>query len=174
MIERFSDPAGGFFDTPKDGETILLRPKDIQDNAMPSGNALACEALLKLSEFTSKGIYRDMAEKSLRLVSNAALRYPTAFARWLSAADFSLASVKQIAILHENGDETIKSFLDAIHTGYRPNIVLAASSYPPSNNAPALLINRPIIEGKATAYVCENFVCKLPVVGSVDELVKQL
>jgi hypothetical protein len=174
MIERFSDPAGGFFDTPKDGEILLLRPKDIQDNAMPSGNALACEALLELSEFTSKGIYRDIAEKSLLVVRNAALRYPTAFARWLSAADFSLASVKQIAILHENGDETVKSFLDAIHTGYRPNIVLAASTHPPSSDAPALLMDRPIIEGKATAYVCENFVCKLPVVGSVEELIKQL
>ncbi len=174
MIERFSDPAGGFFDTPKDGETMLLRPKDMQDNAMPSGNALACEALLKLGEFTGKGIYRDIAEKSLRLVSDVAIRYPTAFARWLSAADFALASVKQIAILHEDGDETVKSFLDAIHSGYRPNIILAASSYPPSNDAPALLMNRTLVEGKATAYVCENFVCKLPVVGSVQELIKQL
>jgi uncharacterized protein YyaL (SSP411 family) len=130
--------------------------------------------LLKLGEFTGKGIYRDIAEKSLRLVSDIAIRYPTAFARWLSAADFALASVKQIAILHGDGDETVKSFLDAIRTRYKPNIILAASSYPPSNDAPALLMDRTLVEGKTTAYVCENFVCKLPVVGSVQELIKQL
>ncbi|HEY5728987.1 MAG TPA: thioredoxin domain-containing protein, partial [Anaerolineales bacterium] len=79
MLEFFEDPNGGFFDTSKDGEALLLRPKDVQDNATPSGNALACEALLKLAEFTGEGRYRDIAEKSLGLVVNMATRYPTAF-----------------------------------------------------------------------------------------------
>ena len=70
MIIRFKDSSGGFFDTPNDGEVLLLRPKDLQDNATPSGNALACEALLKLSAFTGKGEYRDAAEKALRLVTD--------------------------------------------------------------------------------------------------------
>jgi uncharacterized protein YyaL (SSP411 family) len=64
MIELFSDPSGGFFDTAKDSEVLLLRPKDLQDSATPSGNALACEALLKLAAFSDKGRYRDLAEKS--------------------------------------------------------------------------------------------------------------
>src|SRR5215208_5593979 len=97
MIELFEDPKGGFFDTSKEGEQLLLRPKDLQDNATPSGNALACEALLKLAAFTDNGRYRDIAEQSLRLIANHALRYPTAFARWLSAADFALGTVKQVA-----------------------------------------------------------------------------
>ncbi len=74
MIELFNDPIGGFFDTSKDGEQLLLRPKDVQDNATPSGNALACEALLKLTEFTGDGKYRDLAEKALRLVVGMAHR----------------------------------------------------------------------------------------------------
>ncbi len=97
MIELFSDPAGGFFDTSKDGEVLLLRPKDVQDNATPSGNALACEALLKLAEFTGEGKYRDLAEKALGLVVGMSVRYPTAFGRWLSAADFALGNTKQVA-----------------------------------------------------------------------------
>ena len=56
MIELFDDPQDGFFDTSKDGEGLLLRPKDVQDNATPLGNALACEALLKLAEFTGIAI----------------------------------------------------------------------------------------------------------------------
>ncbi|HXQ35988.1 MAG TPA: thioredoxin domain-containing protein, partial [Anaerolineales bacterium] len=101
MIELFNDPSGGFFDTSKDSEALLLRPKDLQDNATPSGNALACEALLKLSAFTDNGKYRDLAERSLGLVAGMAVQHPTAFARWLSAADFSLGNAKQVAVVYE-------------------------------------------------------------------------
>ena len=82
-------------------KTLLYRPKDLQDNAVPSGNALACEALLKLAAFTDNGRYRDLAETALRLVSEHALRYPTSFARWLSAADFAFGNVKQVAVVSE-------------------------------------------------------------------------
>ena len=169
MIELFEDPNGGFFDTPKDGEQLLLRPKDMQDNATPSGNALACEALLKLSEFTGEGKYRDLAEKSLRLVAGMATRYPTAFGRWLSAADMALGNTKQVAVMYEAGGGGISELMQAIQSQYRPNFVVAASAYPPSEDAPALLKDRPIKDGKPTAYICEGFVCKNPVT-SVDEL----
>src|SRR5688572_12018708 len=69
MIELFNDPNAGFFDTPKNSEELLIRPKDIQDSATPSGNALATEALRKLSAFTDEGTYRHLAEKSLSQVT---------------------------------------------------------------------------------------------------------
>jgi len=163
MIELFNDPDGGFFDTSKDAEGLLLRPKDLQDNATPSGNALACEALLKLAAFTDNGRYRDLAEKSLRLISNYALRYPTSFARWLSAADFALGNVKQVAVLYEADLDEAREVLKFIQSTYRPNMVVAASGYPPSQEAPPLLADRPLKEDKPTIYVCEGFVCKLPV-----------
>jgi len=169
MIESFEDPSGGFFDTSKEAEVLLLRPKDLQDNATPSGNALSCEALLKLAAFTDTGIYRDLAEKSLRLVSNFALRYPTSFGRWLSAADFGLGRVKQVAVMYESDPEDARPMLQTIQSGYRPNLVVAASSQPPSENAPSLLLERPLKEGKPTVYVCEGFVCKMPV-NTISEL----
>jgi uncharacterized protein YyaL (SSP411 family) len=179
MIELFSDPNGGFFDTTKDSEELLLRPRDLQDNATPSGNALACEALLKLAAFTDDGNYRDLAEKSLGLVTEMASRYPTAFARWLSAADFALGIVKQVAVVYAGADDRSESRSDSdedlvqkligvIESTYRPNLVLAASSYPPSNEAPSLLFDRPLKGGKATVYVCEGFVCKNPVTAISD------
>jgi uncharacterized protein YyaL (SSP411 family) len=174
MVSRFSDPAGGFFDTPGDGVPLLIRPKEIQDSAVPSGNSLACEALLELADFTGERPYRDLADKSLRLVGDATLRYPTAFARWLSAADFMLAGVKQIAILYEGMDEGVRSLLDVIRAEFRPNIVVAVSAYPPSEEAPALLKGRPVMDGKATAYVCDGFICKLPVVSPGREFLQQL
>jgi len=144
MIRLFHDPEGGFFDTSEDNRDLLLRPRDLQDNATPSGNALACEALLKLAAFTDEGRYRDLAEKSLRRVANHALRYPTSFARWLSAADFASANVKQIAVLYEANGDDLQEWLRTIQSVYRPNLVVAAAAYPPSDDAPTLLLDRPL------------------------------
>ena len=162
MIEKFSDPNGGFFDTPNDGETLLIRPKDIFDNATPSGNALACEALLKLTAFTDNGKYRELAEQTLALVGDSALRHPLGFARWLSAAENAQGNTKQIAVLGEAGEEMFERMLQVIRAEYRPGVVVAASPHPPQNDAPALLRERPLVDEKATAYVCEGFVCKQP------------
>jgi hypothetical protein len=163
MIEKFSDPDGGFFDTPHDGETLLIRPKDIADNATPSGNALACEALLKLAAFTDNGKYRDLAEQTLATASDSALRYPLGFARWLSAAENAAGSVKQVAVLGETGDENFERMIQIIRSEFRPGVVTAASVFPPEKDAPALLRERGLVDGKATAYVCEGFVCNQPV-----------
>jgi uncharacterized protein YyaL (SSP411 family) len=168
MLDLFSDLNDGFFDASKDNQDLLLRPKDLQDNATPSGNSLACEALLKLAAFTDNGQYRELAEKSLGLVANQALRYPTSFARWLSAADFALGNVKQVAVVHGMDLDMAREFLQTIQWQYRPNTVVAASSYPPSKSAPSLLVDRPVVDGKPTVYVCEGFVCKLPVTSTAE------
>jgi hypothetical protein len=163
MIERFADPAGGFFDTPSDAETLLIRPKELQDNATPSGNALAVEALLRLSALTDRADYRTKAEDAFRLVAEAAIRYPTAFARWLGAADFALSTVKQVAVVGAPAQSQTKALLAEIRASWRPNLVAAASAIPLPPDAPPLLAERPMLGGKPTAYVCEGFVCKTPV-----------
>lgn len=162
MIDKFGDQNGGFFDTPHNGEVLLIRPKDIQDNATPSGNALACEALLKFASFTDNGKNRDLAEQALALIGDSALRYPLGFARWLSAAENAQGNMKQVAVMGEAGEENFERMLKVIRAEYRPGVVVAASSYPPSKDAPALLNDRTLINGKASAYVCESFVCKRP------------
>ena len=169
MLMSFEDSSGGFFEAPNGAETLLVRPKDLQDNATPSGNALACEALLKLSAFTDKSQYRDAAEKGLRLVTDLALRYPMGFACWLSAADFALDNGKQIAVVFDAKDKDAQEIIQFIQMKYRPNTIIAASTYPPLKSAPALLMDRPLKENKPTIYVCEHFVCKQPV-NSIQEL----
>jgi uncharacterized protein YyaL (SSP411 family) len=173
MIQRFSDPSGGFFDTPDRSEALLIRPKDVQDNATPSGNALACEALLKLAAFADHGEYRDLAEKSLSQVVGMSMRYPTAFARWLSAATNAVHSGRQVAVLGDAQDEHFKQMIQLVRSDYRPGLVVAASPHPIQKDAPSLLADRPLLDGKATAYVCEGFVCKRPTT-SVDDLQAQL
>jgi uncharacterized protein YyaL (SSP411 family) len=174
MIQRFSDPAGGFFDTPADGESLLVRPKDLQDNATPSGNALAVDALLKLAALTGRGDFRDIAEAALRQVADVAVRYPTGCGRWLSAAEFAQARVKQVAIVvSEQGQDSARELVNAVRAGYRPNVVVAAALHPIKEDAPELLRERPLVDGKSAAYVCEGFVCLRPVT-TPDELKKLL
>ncbi len=166
MIARFTDADGGFFDTPAgaDGDPPLLyRPKDLQDNATPSGSSLAAEALLRLAAFTDRADYRALAERSFTPVAELALRYPTSFARWLSAADFALAEVKQVAILGNPSARATQALLKEARAAYRPNMIVAASPVPPPEGAPALLAGRPLLKGKPAAYVCTGFVCNAPV-----------
>ena len=173
MLERFSDPQGGFFDTPANTQTVLVRPKDLQDNATPSGNALAAQALLKLAAFSGKSAYRESAKGALGLVSLIAMRYPTAFGAWLSAADFALDTIRQVAIVGDLSDPRTQALLTKVHERHRPNLVLAASAMPPAPGSPALLEQRAMLAGEPTAYVCTGFVCQLPVTHP-EELVRQL
>ncbi len=104
MFRRFSDPAGGFYDTPAEAQTVITRPKELQDNAIPCGNSLAAEALLQLAAFTGQEDIRLRAMQAFSLAAEVAPRYPTAFARWLSAADFAFSQVKQVAIMGARED----------------------------------------------------------------------
>ncbi len=174
MIARFQAGDGnGFQDTPSNAEGLLLRPRDLQDNATPSGNALACEALLKLAAFSENGRYRDLAEQALAAITEHALQSPTAFARWLSNAEFALGKVNQIAILGETADPVFQQMLEMVRRTYRPMAVIAAAGSSSQPGSPSLLDERAQVEGHATAYVCEGFVCRLPVT-TVDDLDSQL
>jgi uncharacterized protein len=163
MMNLFNDSEWGFFDTPVDGESLLIRPKDIQDNATPCGNSLACDALLHMAALTDRSDFRQKAEEMLEKVSETAIRFPTGFARWLSAEDFALGNIKQIAVVGDLASQEHQSLLTILRDGYHPQWVLAASPLPLPENAPALLHDRPLVRGNPTAYVCESFMCKRPV-----------
>jgi len=162
MIKRFSDPAGGFFDTPAGAETLFARPKDLQDNATPSGNALAAQVLLQLSAYSGRDAWHEAAEKNLTFTGQLAQRYPTAFARWLSAASFSLNPVQQAAVIGSLDDPHTLSLVYTLRKGYHPNLITAAAPFPPPPGSPALLDQRTPVDGQPAAYLCENFVCRLP------------
>lgn len=158
MVEHFADPNGGFFETRDDHETLLVRPKDIQDNATPSGNALAVTALLELAAYGDRIEWRDIAEEMLSSVYAAMVRYPTAFAQWLCAADFAIGPTCEVAIIGDAQHTESKELLNTLWKTFRPRQVTAISAYPPEPDAPALLKDRPLLKGPPTAYVCQGFV----------------
>jgi uncharacterized protein len=163
MVTHFSDPNGGFFDTRDDHEALLVRPKDLQDNATPSGNSLAALALLQLATYGDRTKWRGTAEDMLASAQNALLRYPTAFAQWLSAADFAIGPTREVAILGDLEAAETRALVRTLWKGYRPRQVAAISAFPPGPGSPALLLDRPLLHNEPTAYVCQGFVCLQPV-----------
>jgi hypothetical protein len=162
ILAHFADPAGGFFDTADDHERLVTRPRDPQDNAVPSGGSMAAMLLLKLAALTGEGRYREAAELAIGTVTTYVADYPTGFANWLTAIDFALAPVVEIAIVGDIDATDTHHLLKPVQQGFRPNQVLAASPAPERSAVP-LLANRVAIDGKPTVYVCRNFACRLPV-----------
>ena len=162
VLDHFADPAGGFFDTADDHERLVTRPKDLQDNAVPSGNAMAATVLLRLAAWTGEGPYRTAAERAIRTIAPFAERYPTAFAQWLSAIDFALADAVEVAVVGGPGDAATRALLEPVATGFRPNQVLAVTADPAASAVP-LLHERTMVDGLPTAYLCRGFTCRMPV-----------
>jgi uncharacterized protein len=173
MVTHFADPNGGFFDTRDDHEALLVRPKDIQDNATPSGNGLAVMALLQLASYGDRGAWRSVAEEMLAAQQEFLVRYPTSFAQWLSAADFAVGPTHEVAIVGDPHDDKARAFVKTLWKSFRPRQVTAISRHPPEPGSPALLADRPLINGEPTAYVCQGFVCLQPA-NSADEMEIQL
>ncbi len=169
MIEQFWDENdGGFFFTSNDHEKLINRAKESHDNASPSGNSVAAHVLQRFALFTNEPRYRDCAERTLKLLANSISRYPNAFGHLLCAMDFYLSHPHEIAIIGE-GKNTL---VDEVFSRYIPNKVVASAEL---NQASViqLLEGRTQVDGKATAYVCHNYLCEAPVTNA-EELVASL
>jgi uncharacterized protein YyaL (SSP411 family) len=167
VLDRFADPSGGFFDVADDHEQLVARPKDVQDNAVPSGNSMAARVLLRLAALTGEGRYRSAAERAIGLVGGFVARYPTGFANWLSAIDLALADVLEVAIVGDHADARTQALLDVVWRGFQPSRVLAVTDEPGSSAVP-LLADRGLVDGQPAAYVCRGFVCRRPVTDPSD------
>jgi uncharacterized protein len=162
MIERFADEEnGGFFETAVDHERLLTRRKDLEDNPIPAGNSSAAYGLLRLAALTGEREYEKRAVSVFRLLHHVAGRHPQAFAHLLQAMDFHFASVKEVALV---GDD-LAPLARTVRSRFRPHLVLAGGE---PDGVP-LLADRSPVDGRAAAYVCENFACQRPVT-EPDEL----
>jgi len=170
MIEEFWDVAGGgFFFTGQSHENLIVRSKDYFDNATPSGNSVAAGVLLRLAILTDNQRYRDLAQDVLNAVADSVRRYPSGFGYTLSAMDFLLSSPKEIAIVGKD-EPDIQPLLQEAWRKYLPNKVVAPGIVNDSEAIAVipLLQDRPLLDDRATAYVCENYACKRPVTRTAD------
>lgn len=165
-ITLFADDAnGGFFDTGTDHEALINRPKDIMDNATPAGNSVAIEVLLKLAAWTGSRSYGQRADDYLRGLADLMVQHPQAFGHVLGALDLAISGSKEIAILGSPSAPDAQALLAEVNRHYRPNSVIACAAPDDQETIQAipLLADRPLNDGKATAYVCQNFACQAPV-----------
>ncbi len=172
IVEAFSDPQGGFFDTRDDHEQLIARPKSLQDSPTSSGNTLAVRLLLTLGAYEGDQRYLEPAEQALRAMIPTASQHPAAFAGWLSALDFALGPQHQLAV---TGDPALAQFQALIEVAWQrflPNLVLAGGD-PESEYQPELMTGRTLQDGAPTAYLCQAFACQLPT-NSPEQLLAQL
>jgi uncharacterized protein YyaL (SSP411 family) len=172
MIAEFWDEGnGGFFFTANNHEELILRNKDYYDNATPSGNSVAADVLLKLSHLIGDEKYERFAVTVLRQVAPQISQYANGFGRALSALEFYLNPTKEIVIIGEKGNELESE----AWSEYLPNkvVVLSGGDVKEDSEFIPLLQERKMIDGKPTAYVCQNYTCQKPVT-TAAELREQL
>ena len=166
MIDLFWDDAvGGCYDTGRDHEQLVVRPRDVFDNAQPCGGSVAADVLLRLGVITGNDDYSSKGATPLRAMQQLLGRAPAATGHWLGALDFYVSLPKEIVIVGSPQADATGALLDQVATRFLPNRVvvgLADPAQPPIKDSP-LLEQRTMQEGRPTAYLCEHYVCQLPV-----------
>ena len=169
MIDEFADPDdGGFFATGRSHETLIARPKEVQDNATPSGNAMAATALLRLAALTGRDDLATAGRDALRAARWVLAQYPTAAGQGLIALDFLLAAPRELAVIAGDDPAEFDAVLRAIAGRFLPHAVVAPAPTPPAPELARLvplLADRPARDGRTTTYICERFACQAPVLG---------
>jgi uncharacterized protein YyaL (SSP411 family) len=157
VLERFADENGGFFDTPVDHEKLITRPKDLFDNATPSGNSVAADVLLRLAILFAEERYARAATRAIDSVWPLVERYPSGFGFLLGVAEWRAGQPKEIAITGPAGDPAFRALRAVVGETFLPHRVLVAGEGSS---------DLPLMENRATdrvmAYVCEAYACQEP------------
>jgi uncharacterized protein YyaL (SSP411 family) len=173
MISLFYDiENGGFFDISANDKNIIVRTKEYYDSAEPAGNSIAVMDLLRISQFTDNKELYEKAGKSLSAFSAIINSQTYAVPQMLCSLEFYLHSPKEIIIAGKSGSSDVEMMLMEVHKHFIPDkILILADSGKENKLIPYIssIVAKSDIEfskfrlgGKAAAYVCENYSCKLP------------
>ncbi|PVD38892.1 hypothetical protein C0Q70_01517 [Pomacea canaliculata] len=168
----WDEEGGGYYNSQSKDPSIVIRMKEDQDGAEPSPNSVACMNLLRLSNLLDNPSMQEKAVCILRLFSHHLDTVPVAVPELVSCLTFYLRSPKQIIIVGPSEGEDTKEMLHAVHSRFIPNKILVVTDGIAKNCLHGKL-GLSTIDGKATAYVCENFACASPT-NSLQDFEKQL
>jgi uncharacterized protein YyaL (SSP411 family) len=164
------DDGGGFFTTGADAEQLVVKLKDLFDDATPSANSMAANGLLRLAQLTGATELEAPAVEVLRMLAPSAAAHPNGFAHLLGAIERFVTSPAEIAIVGEPDDDRTRALRREVASRLVPASVTLTGS---ANDPSPLLSGREARDGSPTAYVCEHYTCKQPVT-SATELGEQL
>jgi hypothetical protein len=177
FLEHFWDPIqGGFFFTADDSESLIFRKKEFADAAIPSGNSIEMLNLLRLSRITADPKLEDRSQGLERAFSNLVGKIPSGYTQFLSALDFGLGPTYQVVITGKHESHDTEHMLEELWAYFIPNKVLV---FRPEGKDPEITTlakyakEQVPIEGKATAYVCQNYQCQLPTT-EINEMLRML
>lgn len=156
--DLFAAEDGGFYTSGSDSEELLVRQKDLMDNPSPSGNSMASDALMRLAAYTGEHDLVVQAEGAMRAAALIVERSPSAVGHMLGVIDFDVSGAVEVAVVGKEADQ----MADVVWSRYRPNLVLAVDREGDGSGTVPLLEGR-YEEGHTRAFVCEDFVCQLPV-----------
>jgi len=165
VSEFWDDEKGGFFFTPHDGEKLISRQKEFYDGAIPSGNSIALSSLLRLSRLTGNTELEDRAARLSESASVLVNRMPSGFTGMLLGIDFAVGPTHEVVIAGDPDGSDTREMIAALRRQYLPNMVVIQR--PERGEAEITRLapytaTQQAIGGKATAYVCRNFVCDRP------------
>jgi uncharacterized protein YyaL (SSP411 family) len=166
FVTHFWDEGeGGFYFTPGYGETLLVRIKDADDGALPSTNSVSMLNLLRLARLTGDHGLEEKAGRIARSFSASVGQYPRAHTMLMSALSFALGPSYEVVIVGTPGADDTSEMLRALRRAYLPNKVVLLSSGKGTEilQYADYARNMRMKKGKATAYVCKEFQCELPV-----------
>jgi uncharacterized protein YyaL (SSP411 family) len=168
-LARFAAPDGGFHDTADDAEALFTRPRALGDNVEPSGTTSVGGALLTYGALTGSTRHLDAASAAVDSIGAVAAQNPR-FAGWaLAVAEARAAGPLQVAVVGTGPDA--EALLAVVRASTSPGLVAVAGE--PDVTGIPLLADRPLVDGRAAAYVCRGFVCDRPTTDT-DELRRQL
>jgi uncharacterized protein YyaL (SSP411 family) len=165
MIEHHADPAGGFFLGADDGEKLIVRGKEVQDGALPSGNSVAALVLLKLARITGDASFEDRAQGVFRAFGGNVAQGPSAYCELLCALDLALGPSHEVVVVGDPSAADTKAMLGALRSRFMPRVTVLLR---PPGDAPPIATLAPFTatmratDGKATAYACRNQACDAP------------
>lgn len=176
MIKHFGDVNGGFYFSADDGEELLTRQKEFYDGAVPSGNSVSMLNQLRLGRITADKVLEKMAEDISLAFSNNIASMPVGYSMLLCGLDFAFGPSNEVVIAGDIKSDDTKEMLSAFNREFIPNKIVL---YRPSNSEEITAIasftkEQTAINSRATAYVCRNYACNLPVndAGEMLELLK--
>ena len=163
-----------FFDTGSDQEALVVRPRNLFDNAVPAGSSVAIDWLFRLALHFGEERYESIALRALRPLADLMTRHPSGFGRFLSALDFHLGPVTEVALVWRDGAGDAAALGAPVFGRYLPNRIVAGTrdGETQRDDLP-LLAGRHAVDGRPTAYVCRRYVCQAPTTDPV-ELARQI
>jgi uncharacterized protein YyaL (SSP411 family) len=163
---------GGYYETAADNPHVLIRMKEDHDGAIPAGNSVAAMNLLRLSEFTSNEKYREQAIKTIQAFSRSLIHIPHSMPTMVSAVDWLLNQPSQVLIDGIPNTPEANELLKVLHSHYMPNRIIMMTHSPDGNDPASIQPHLSTLKNtdtkNTTVYLCQDFVCELPVTTPED------